>query len=193
MTRGEFMIGAGNGSAIPGRGHSPAHASTTLSKAGVLVKLIDISTPKFPDTFTMVDDADYDFLNQWKWCLQCANGYVTRSKRIDGKCHSFRMHVEILKPPKGMICDHRFGNKLDNRRENLRICTYSENNRNRSPHKGRTLPKGVCWHARDRRFMVRIKVNRRDIHLGYFRTESEADAAYKAAAIKYHGEFARLK
>lgn len=155
------------------------------------MKLIDISTPKHPNTFTMVDDADFEWLNQWKWRLD-HQGYVRRGQWKDGKVLIIYMHVEILKPPPGMKGDHKFGNKLDHRRENLRICTYTENNRNRMSTPGRTLPKGVMWHTRDRRFRAEIKVDRRKIHLGYFPTVSKAEAAYNAAAIKYHGEFARL-
>lgn len=154
------------------------------------MKLIDISTPKYPNTFTMVDDEDFDWLNQWKWRMD-RFGYVRRSQRKDGKMLIIYMHVEILQPPTGMIGDHRFGNKLDHRRENLRIGTYSENNMNRRPNKSRTLPKGVSWRAKERRFRAKIGVNGHKIQLGAFRTVPEAEAAYIEAAKKYHGEFAR--
>jgi hypothetical protein len=156
---------------------------------GAPVKLIDISTPKFPNTFAMVDDADYEHINQWKWRLDC-DGYARAHQSINGKRTSILMHREILKPPHDMLVDHRFGNKLDNRRENLRICTRSENNRNMKPTPGRALPKGVYWHARDRRFQAQIVVNNRNVHLGYFPTASEAEAVRLEASKKYHGEFA---
>jgi len=154
------------------------------------MKLIDISTPKHPNTFTMVDDADFDHLNQWKWRMD--NGsYVRRNQWMDGKIHTVFMHLEILQPALGMMGDHRFGNRLDHRRENLRICTPAENNRNRKPYVGRSLPKGIHWRPDKRKFRTQITVNYRVISLGHFRTESEATQAYNAAAIKYHGEFAR--
>jgi hypothetical protein len=155
------------------------------------MKLIDVSTPKFPNTFTMVDDADFDWLNQWKWCMG-NDGYVRRSEQRNGKHIRIFMHREILKPPLGMLGDHRFGNTLDNRRENLRICTYADNSRNRKRASNTKFPRGVSWHRRDKRFRAQIKVNRRYIYLGAFRTEVEAAAAYNAGAIKYHGEFAYL-
>jgi len=155
------------------------------------MKLIDISTPKFHNTFTMVDDADYEYLNQWKWCM-CDKGYAQKKgQRIAGKSKQIYMHLEIMKPSPGMLVDHRFGNKLDNRRENLRICTKAENQRNRKPTSGRTLPKGVDWRTKSRRFAAQISANNRQIHLGYFDTASEAEAAYIEAAKKYHGEFYR--
>lgn len=155
------------------------------------MKLIDVSTKKHPNTFTMVDDADYEWLNQWKWYLSYTGGYVVRLTYAPGKPRvKIFMHREILKPPPGMMGDHRFGNRLDNRRENLRVCTSAENSRNRRTSNGRALPKGVCWPARDRRFRAKITVDGRDIYLGSFLTVTEAEAAYNAAAVKYHGEFA---
>ena len=154
------------------------------------MKLIDISTPKFPNTFTMVDDADFEWLNQWKWCIRSGK-YAGRGVWDRGTVRTVYMHLEILKPPPGMNGDHRSGDKLDNRRENLRICTLTENNRNRAPTPGRTLPRGVDWRARKRRFRARIDVDKRQIYLGVFLTASEAGAAYVAAAKKYHGEFVR--
>lgn len=152
------------------------------------MKLLDISSRKHPNTFTMVDDADYEWLNKWRW-YKGNRGYVVRTEWEDGKKHTILMHREILQPPAGMKGDHRFGDRLDNRRESLRICTNAENSRNRKPNKGRSLPKGVRWH--NRRFVAGIQVNNKYIHLGCFLTESQAKLAYDNAAMKYHGEFAR--
>lgn len=154
------------------------------------MKLIDISTPKYPDTFTMVDDADFDWLNQWKWA-KSHKGYAVRVTNKNGKCCKFIMHREILNPPPGMFVDHRFGDTLDNRRQNLRLCTNAENARNRKQRSGRALPKGVDWLPKRGRFQARIMVDYKSIHIGHFFTESEAEAAYDAAATKYFGEFAR--
>lgn len=156
------------------------------------MKLIDISTPKHPNTFTMVDDADFDWLNQWKWCLHNPGGYAVRYRTVDGKRCSIYMHRELLKPPSGMVCDHRSGDRLDNRRENLRVCAYVENNRNRKKSPTSKLAKGVVWVQRHRRFRAHLKVRGRKIMLGSFLTEAEAAAAYNAGAIKYFGGFARL-
>ncbi len=156
------------------------------------MKLIDISTPKYPNTFTMVDDEDFEWLSKWKWHLSRPNGYVVRKQKKNGKECAIFMHKEILKPPHGMLGDHRFGDKLDNRRENLRICTHSTNSMNRKQRCTNKLAKGVSWHRLDNLFQARVKVNGKRISLGYFHTEAEASAAYNAGAIQYHGEFARL-
>lgn len=152
------------------------------------MNLIDISTPRYPNTFTMVDDADYDWLNQWKW-RRTRRGYVVRSSPRPNQ-KTIYMHLEILKPPPNMVGDHRFGNTLDNRRKNLRVCTHAENDRNKKPRIGRNLPKGVSREARCMRFRAQIAVNCKKIQLGRFLTASEAESAYNSAAIKYYGEFA---
>src|SRR5690606_8884630 len=118
-------------------------------------------------------------------------GYVARAKGGDAKMYRILMHRDILQTPPGRVSDHINGDKLDNRRENLRICTQAENARNLKPTSGRSMPKGVCWAPDRRRFRARIVVNYHIIQLGSFRTETEADAAYKAAAVEYFGEFAR--
>src|SRR5437867_12616129 len=76
--------------------------------------------------YTMVDDADFAWLNQWRWYFDPHNGYVVRRSNYQ----RIYMHRLILNPPKGRIGDHANGNKLDHQRSNLRICTYSQNNAN---------------------------------------------------------------
>jgi len=154
------------------------------------MKLIDVSTRKFPNVFTMVDDADFEWLNQWKWCpLGTGHPYAVRGVIENGKKRMILMHREIMNPPLGMVVDHRSGNALDNRRENLRICTQAQNTRNKKPNPGRALPKGVSWYARKRKFQSQIVLDNQSIHLGYFHTPAEAEAAYIEGSKKYHGEF----
>ena len=104
------------------------------------------------------------------------------------------MHwVVIGKPKKGFVTDHINGDGLDNRRGNLRICTQVENRSNSTRNKNNTSGyKGVMWRKKARKWVVKICVNYRLIHLGYFDDIKEAAKAYNDAAIKYHKKFARL-
>jgi hypothetical protein len=137
----------------------------------------------------IVDPADYTWLSQYNWCLHSkgyAVGYVDTQKVF--------MHRLILSPPAELQVDHINGNKLDNRRANLRITDSTGNNRNAGKRRtGTSQYKGVRWHQGINKWFAEIAVakgNRK--HLGCFSNELDAARAYDAAAREHHGEFARL-
>ena len=106
--------------------------------------------PLTQNKFALVDDADYDWLNQFKWYARNEGQryYACRSFRVDGHVHHIVMHRLILglKEGDGKITDHIDGNGLNNSRSNLRICTSAENNFNQRPQAGKTSKyKGVHW------------------------------------------------
>jgi hypothetical protein len=160
------------------------------------MKLIDISTLAHPNIFVMVDDADFEWLNQWKWCplKKGRNVYANRNSQEEGKKRKVRMHRLILGAEPGQIVDHADGNSLNNQRWNLRFCTKSQNNSNiDKPKHGKTSQyKGVYWVPKRKRFFAAIKINHNRIRLGYFQDERDAALAYNAAAVQYFGEFARI-
>ena len=86
--------------------------------------------------------------------------------------------------------DHINGDRSDNRINNLRECTRQQNNANKHFSSGLVNFKGVYYNKSSKKFMSRIKINRKTIYLGYFDTPEEAHAAYCTAADKYFGEFA---
>ena len=154
------------------------------------MKLIDISSPKYPNAFAMVDDADFDWLNQWKWCLN-AQLYVIKSAGIKNK--KIRMHRLILNPPIGMFCDHIDGNKRNNQRNNLRICSISENGMNsKKRSNSESKFKGCRYNKINKNYNAEIKAKNKRIFLGCFKTEIDAALAYNEAAKKHFGEFARI-
>lgn len=148
----------------------------------------------------IVDDADYDWLNQHKWqanYFKHTNSfYATRhTPAINGKHYVIYMHRQILGLERGdgKQGDHINHNTLDNRQANLRICTRQQNEMNRKPNQNTTSQfKGVCWDKARRRWRALIYLNGVSKHLGFFNEEKDAALAYNEAAKKYFGEFAYL-
>lgn len=144
--------------------------------------------------YTIVDDADYEWLSQYNWQVD-SDGYAVRSARGEERSNGckVRMARAIMKAPKGKQVDHINGDRLDNRRLNLRSCTNAENTRNGSHHRTNTSGyKGVYWNKREKKWRAHIRANNIHIHLGYFKSVIEGAKAYDVAAKKYFGEFARL-
>lgn len=137
-----------------------------------------------------VSSADYDYLNQWKWFAKKdkrGNWYACRVE--DG--HLVQMHRVIMDASDGVKVDHRNGKTLHNWRGNLRVCTNAENSRNRRKNRNNTSGyKGVVLERG--KYRARIKVDYKIISIGTYRTAKEAALAYDQAALKYHGQFARL-
>jgi len=148
--------------------------------------------------FALVDDWWFEFLNQWKWSYQKVLSkskefeYAIRTVQAGKKISRVYMHREVLNTPKGMETDHINGNGLDNRTENLRICTTSQNQSNRHAVTGTSKFTGVSWSEAAKKWKGGIKKNYKQIHLGYFDSEEEAAQAYNQAAIEVFGEFSRL-
>lgn len=145
----------------------------------------------------LVDNADFDFLNQWKWCaLKNRNKFYAVRGSVDGngKRILIPMHRQILglSDPKA-LGDHKDGNGLNNQRENLRSCTNAENLRNR-PYtvNSKTLHKGVYWDKSHNCFKVQICTSGHQKHIGHFKSIEDAAKAYDEAAKRLHGEFAHL-
>lgn len=92
-----------------------------------------------------------------------------------------------------MVCDHINGDTLDNRKQNLREATISQNNMNKGNQRNNTSGyKGVCWNIVHNKFYAYITLNRKRISLGYFKCAKQAAQAYNEDAVKLHGDFAKL-
>lgn len=135
----------------------------------------------------IIDAADFDWLNQFKWHVT-DRGYAIASRK--GK--RLTMHRLILETPKGMVSDHINGNRLDNRRDNLRIATYAENARNKGNQAHTSIYKGVGWKKDNNLWQVRIHIGDKWHHVGLYEEEIAAAVAYNEKAIEVFGEHARL-
>lgn len=134
--------------------------------------------------FVKVDDEDFDELSGHRWHL--SEGYARSN--IGGK--NTRMHRLICGNPYGMEIDHINADRLDNRRENLRVCTSSENNMNRKTNKGTASGlKGVYRHRK--KWQAKIQLNGKTRNLGVHASPEDAARAYDKAAKEMFGDFAR--
>jgi len=136
----------------------------------------------------LVDDADYEWLSQYKWYAHedCKTFYVRRmSKTVNGKRKMLQMHIELIGRKEGLVTDHINGNGLDNRRENLRHVTQSQNCLNR--HTKISKYPGVTWSKFNKKWYARITVDNNRLHLGYFVNEADAYRAYCDANKRFTG------
>lgn len=130
--------------------------------------------------------------------IRCDDGYERKKGYLRYK--RIKLHRAIMKAPKGMVVDHISHNGLDNRRQNLRLCTPGENSRNRrltNVYKGKeTLSKykGVSKNRKTKKnpwFFQIILEGKKHCKSG-FSTPEEAARAYDAKAKELFGEFAHL-
>lgn len=133
------------------------------------------------DEFMLVDDCDFEFAKSRKW-HKSKDGYASTGNynSITKKSSAVKFHIMIMGRKEGLVLDHINRNKLDNSRVNLRFVTRQVNNLNKN------LGRGVCYSDRDKSWRAYITLNRKQISLGYFKTEKEAIFARSEGEIKYH-------
>lgn len=129
----------------------------------------------------VVDKGTFD-KGAWKyaWHFDRTTGYPTRTYRLNGKTKHERLHEFVLgKPPRGLVTDHVDGNKLNNTAENLRFVSHSANVRNvfKLRKDNKTGYKGVTYskHAQRWRAYHYDYDLKKQVHLGYFETATEAN------------------
>lgn len=144
--------------------------------------------------FALVDDCDFDALNQFKWhASKHKNTFYAKKvfRNLDGTKAITMMHRALLSPKESEQVDHADRDGLNNCRTNLRICTYSENNKNRRIFKNNTSGYRGVIAAPNGRFYAQIYKNGRCTALGGYGSILQAAEAYEAAAKRIYGDFAK--
>jgi hypothetical protein len=150
--------------------------------------------------FATVDDCDYEWAMQWKWCLLKIKNNLYAIRRLPGPGKVTKhvlMHRELAKRiglPDSPRYDHEDTDGLNNTRQNIRPCSQSQNmvnTKKRTARKYTSRYKGVSRYARDQNWEARIFVDGRQLFLGRFESEMDAATAYSTAAKQHFGEFAR--
>ena len=137
-----------------------------------------------------IDDEDAGRVMAHSW-------WVSSSPEIDGHvlCFSTKIGKKIIKlhrflmgDPPGLVVDHWDGNRLNNRKSNLRVCTTRENNMNIGlMGRNRSGYRGVSFSKTNRKWRATISLDRKQLHLGYFDHPDVASAVYEEAAELFYG------
>jgi hypothetical protein len=147
-------------------------------------KIIPLTQGKY----ALVDEEDYEKVNEYHWTFKKNK---KQEYAINGNT---RLHRFILNEsnPKNII-DHKNGNGLDNRKNNIRAATINENNFNTKLRVNSKIAyKGVTFNEKSKKYRSRIQFNKKGIHIGCFYNVLEAARAYDAKAEELFGEFANL-
>jgi hypothetical protein len=144
--------------------------------------------------FALVDDEDFEYLNQWRWNVS-TSGYARRLQYIKSSGYGNKdyttvivtMHRLINQTPDELFTDHINQNKLDNRKSNLRTVTKSQNGINRGKNKNnKSGYKGIYWDTWSEKWRAEIMTNSERIRLGRFVNIKDAVSVRKQAELKYH-------
>lgn len=160
------------------------------------MKSVLLNGKKAAGRVTLVDDADYDLVTQYKWHVdersrgnrRIDGPYVSSTVCANGKRSRLLMHGLITGWP---LVDHIDHNGLNNRRSNLRPATAGQNNANSRSRLGSSSTYKGVWLDRGK-WRAEIKSQGKKHRLGRFLVEEDAALAYNSAAVELFGEYALL-
>ena len=156
-----------------------------LTSAGVY------AVPLSKGKVSLISAADVQVVRKFNWSAQKIGKYFYACACVNGR--NIHMHRFLLNPSKNERVDHRNGDTLNNCRNNLRICTASENSGNMKAHADSSSKyKGVTYNKRQNSWMAQLTVNRKRVHCSYHKDPIDAAEAYDRVALKHFGEFARI-
>ncbi len=141
----------------------------------------------------MVDASDFDWLNQWRWYTS-KDGYAVRHTTVQERVTTTRwilyMHREVNGTPDDLLTDHANGDRLDNRKTNLRDATKLQNNVNRGKQKNnKSGYKDVYFDVYHGRWEASIRFEGKKHFLGRRDSAVEAYKLYQQASREYFGDY----
>jgi len=167
-----------------------------------------IDSPTYGYFKILFDKDDYDKVKQHNWSIsKCWNKKTNTEPKFypsatvydsgkgkTRKCHGILMHRYLTDAPKGMVVDHikRVEDHIcDNRRENLRICTQSQNLMNyvTKPSNNTSGHIGVCWDKSTNKWIAHLRLMGKHKHLGYYDDFEDAVNARREGELKYYGKY----
>jgi len=154
----------------------------------IILNTVNPKSPNYRKHKAMVDDEDFEKVNQHKWSVKTDESRFYAQGWINGKIVS--MHIFIM-GFRGI--DHKDNNGLNNQKENLRKATVQQNAMNTKSYKNSTSKyKGVSWKKDKGKWRAVIMFNGKQVFIGYFTSDSMAAIAYNEKAVVLFGPFAKL-
>lgn len=145
-----------------------------------------------PRKYAIIDSEDHPKLAQYRWGLAGGSkqdGYYAARTEAG---QTIYLHRQVMGAKKGQEVDHINGNRLDARKKNLRFVTSTQNKWNMRLRKdNRHGCKGLRWREDVKSWRVNVKVEGKEIQIGYFKRKRDAIKARREAEKKYYGEYAR--
>jgi len=157
----------------------------------LIIKEDHALVPLTKGKFATIDLEDVEQIGKYNWHMH-VKGYAIRTVRIKKLCTIVLMHRLINQTPEKLETDHKDGDKLNNRKSNLRSATTAQNQYNQHKIRGTSKFKGVHWAKNMKTWKAKIRENGKHFVIGFFPTELEAAKAYDKKAAEIFGEYAKV-